>query len=371
MRNTITLSHNERQIVDVVRNAVGIQRSQLHTKVPLTQPSVHRITDNLVEKGLLLLGESKASGPGKPSPEMRINASRYYSVGVVVNTDAISICLANLACEAVANKHVVGHSHDMKQALELVQHVIDEMLQSVPSDTAPEVVGICFSISGFFAGKRMSTPLPLREWADVDLEDALSQVFDMPIYVENNATSSAIGESLIGVGRWAQTFAYLSFNYGFGGGIILDGKPYRGASGNAMEISTIYKTEIMQHRPALASLLQLLQSNDIDVQTIAELRSRFDPAWPGVEDWVVDVLPQLNLAIWAIRATFDPEVIVFGGEIPEALAYTFMDRVSMYSDDNPRYGIYMPAPKIVYTEVPNANTALGAAITPLKAQFFP
>ncbi|MEL7236752.1 MAG: ROK family transcriptional regulator, partial [Chloroflexota bacterium] len=84
-----------------------------------------------------------------------------------------------------------------------------------------------------------------------------------------------------------------------------------------------------------------------------------------------DVLPQLNLAIWAIRGTFDPEVIVLGGEIPESLAQIFIERVSIYTDIKPRYGIHMPAPGIVFTEVPDANIALGAAITPLKAQFFP
>ncbi|MEL6149981.1 MAG: ROK family protein, partial [Chloroflexota bacterium] len=344
---------------------------QLHTMVPLTQPSVYRITDNLVEKELLLLGKSKANGPGKPSPELRINPSRYYAVGVVVNTDAISICIANLACEVVESRHIVGQSHHLKNALTLIQNAINDMLQAIPGKTSPEVAGICFSVSGFFSGKRMSPPLPLHEWADVDLEAVLSRVFDEPIYLENNATSSAIGESLIGVGRWARTFAYLSFNYGFGGGIILDGKPFRGSHGNAMEIGTIYDSSVAHRRPALASLLRLLQSNGIDIETIEELRSRFDPAWPGVEAWVADVLPQLNLAIWAIRGTFDPEVIVLGGEIPESLAQIFIERVSIYTDIKPRYGIHMPAPGIVFTEVPDANIALGAAITPLKAQFFP
>lgn len=98
--------------------------------------------------------------------------------------------------------------------------------------------------------------------------------------------------------------------------------------------------------------------------------SQFDPHWPGVEDWVEQVLPQFNQAIWAIRATIDPEVIMLGGEIPKALADIFIQRVSIYPNIQPRHGIHMPAPKIVYTEMPNADTALGAAITPLKAQFF-
>ncbi len=250
MHTPLTLSHNERLILDVIRNASGIQRSQLHTLVPLTQPSVHRITDGLVERHLLLMGESKTNGPGKPSPELHINPAQYYSAGVVVNTDAIAICLANLACEPVASTHIVGQSHDLKQALAQVEDGINDMLGDAAGDGQSELVGICFSVSGFFANERMSTPLPLREWANVDLEAVLSQVFDAPIYLENNATSSAIGESLIGVGQWAQTFAYLSFNYGFGGGVIIDGKPFRGAFGNAMEISTIYDASLSPRRPA-------------------------------------------------------------------------------------------------------------------------
>lgn len=372
MTRTTMLRYNERLILDAILHTEPVQRSQLHSQIPLTQPSVHRIIDNLIEKNFVLVGKSKTKGPGKPSPELHLNRVNYYSVGVVVNTDAISICLANLACETISEAYITGKSHNPEQALEIIQNKVQAMLQATTDTTKSELVGICFSISGYFTSKQnqINAPLPLQEWITIDLKETLSHYFQVPIFLENNATSSAIGESLLGVGRWAQTFVYLSFDYGFGGGVIIDGKPFRGAFGNAMEIGAIYNEKGISKRPALELLMKQLQQQGIDIQTIAELRSQFDPNWPGVEEWIEQVLPQLNQAIWAIRATIDPEVIVLGGKIPKELVDIFIQRVSSYPNIQPRYGIHMPSPKIVYTEVPNPDTAFGAAIAPLKAQFF-
>ena len=63
-----------------------------------------------------------------------------------------------------------------------------------------------------------------------------SQRFDQPIFVENEANAAALGEYYFGVARGMENFIYLSAGIGLGGGVVIDGKLFRGSSGYAGEV---------------------------------------------------------------------------------------------------------------------------------------
>ena len=56
--------------------------------------------------------------------------------------------------------------------------------------------------------------------------------------VENDANAGVIGEWLFGAGRGAQQLAYLRLSPGVGLGLILNGHPFRGATGIAARSGT-------------------------------------------------------------------------------------------------------------------------------------
>lgn len=60
-----------------------------------------------------------------------------------------------------------------------------------------------------------------------------------PVILENDANAAAIGEMWQGAGRGHCTIICVTLGTGVGGGIILDGKLWRGANGSAAEIGHI------------------------------------------------------------------------------------------------------------------------------------
>jgi glucokinase len=76
----------------------------------------------------------------------------------------------------------------------------------------------------------------LPDWEDVPLAEILSRRLGMGIVVENDANAAALGEYLQGAGRGARALLYVTVSTGIGGGIVLNGELYRGASGAAGEI---------------------------------------------------------------------------------------------------------------------------------------
>jgi glucokinase len=85
--------------------------------------------------------------------------------------------------------------------------------------------------------KGMVTASPnLPGWHDIPLRDEMQISTGVRTFVINDATAAALGEHRFGAGRGIRNLIYLTVSTGIGGGIIIDGKLYSGASGSAGEL---------------------------------------------------------------------------------------------------------------------------------------
>ncbi|NWJ23538.1 ROK family transcriptional regulator [Rhizobium sp. RM] len=363
------VSPNERRLLQLIWRNPGISRSEITGHTDLTQQSVHRILDQLSDRGIILLGSAKPGmGRGQPSPMLRLNGAHAYACGISVNTDVIGICITDFAGKTLGEREVTLRETTMSQALQLVkQHVRDLQRQNDLKDE--NFFGTGFAIAGYHIdGTRHNAPLPLHEWSLIELGPLIADLFDRPAWVINGGKSGAIAESMFGAGRFIRHFAYLSFNYGFGGGVISDGELLQGGNGNAGEFSGMFDAEESERRPALQYLIDRLNRNGINVPSIHYMRRNFDRNWPGVNEWLEETTPAYNRLINAIRAVIDPQAIVFGGQIPPDLARMMIDRSKLF--DRPRYGVHRPGPKLIVSEIATDAPAIGAAIMPFRRTFY-
>jgi glucokinase len=72
-----------------------------------------------------------------------------------------------------------------------------------------------------------------------NLRDALESELDWLVSIENDANAAAVGEMWRGAGQGHSSLICVTLGTGVGGGIILDGKLWRGADGSAGEIGHI------------------------------------------------------------------------------------------------------------------------------------
>ena len=79
-------------------------------------------------------------------------------------------------------------------------------------------------------------PLHLPGWTNVPVVDMASAEFDLPAVLDNDATAAAAGEHRFGAGRGTSNMLYLTVSTGVGGGVILDGRVFRGRTGNGGEL---------------------------------------------------------------------------------------------------------------------------------------
>lgn len=366
-RERTVVSPNERLVLREIWRQPMISRAELLSRLPFTQQSLYRIAENLSERGLIKVGSPKpAAGRGQPSPTLLLDGDWAFTIGLALNTDNIGVTVMSLSVEQTTTTiDTVGLTR--AQVLDRTDQRIKEML-AARGLTRSGLFGVGFGISGYrVEGTAFNAPTPLHEWSLVQLGPLLTRRFEAPVWTENAANTGAICEAMLGVGRYVQSFAYLSFNYGFGGALIVNGELLTGAFGNAGEFSGLYREEEMDRRPALKPLMDRLAATGIHLSSIQHLYKSFDPTWPAVEAWVEDVRPAYNRIINAICAVVDPQMIVFGGQIPPKLAEMLIGKTRIYHSERSRYGVPRQHAKLVMSELSGNPSAVGAAVLPFKA----
>jgi glucokinase len=127
------------------------------------------------------------------------------------------------------------------RGFELVYRDIVELGRSVLHDTRCDVKAVSVSIGGpldILKGIIYSPP-NLPGWDEIPLKDHLFKDFNLPVYVEHDGNAGAYAEYAFGAGRGCRNIAFLTMGTGFGAGLILDGRVYRGTSDTAGEIGHI------------------------------------------------------------------------------------------------------------------------------------
>lgn len=76
----------------------------------------------------------------------------------------------------------------------------------------------------------------LPGWRDVPLVQLMSGRLGVVVTLENDASAAALGEHRYGAGKGTRHMLYFTVSTGIGGGIIIDGRLYTGASGAAGEM---------------------------------------------------------------------------------------------------------------------------------------
>ncbi len=123
---------------------------------------------------------------------------------------------------------------DLSSASALIDQLV-EMVESAREDSL-DAVGIGVpSIVEFSTGRVVtSVNIPL---ADVPLREVLGDRLGVPVFVDNDATVAALAEAHDEQLRLvAQNLVMLTVGTGIGGGIIIDGRIFRGATGGAGEL---------------------------------------------------------------------------------------------------------------------------------------
>ncbi len=123
---------------------------------------------------------------------------------------------------------------------ERVQLVVDLLAEAVRASGARPAAA-CIATAGLVnanEGRVIFAP-NIAGFRNVVLTTPVAQRLGIPAFIENDASAAALGEHRFGAGRGTRHLLHATLGTGIGGGLVIDGRLYRGAQGLAGEIGHI------------------------------------------------------------------------------------------------------------------------------------
>jgi glucokinase len=109
-----------------------------------------------------------------------------------------------------------------------------QMARLVEALRTPEVTAVGAGVPSaveWTTGRVMaSVNVPFDNWP---LRERLSEAVGLPVAVDNDAKVAALAESYRADGSFVPNLVMFTIGTGVGGGLVIDGRPYRGATGGA------------------------------------------------------------------------------------------------------------------------------------------
>lgn len=215
-------------------------------------------------------------------------------------------------------------------------------------------------------GTILHTP-NLPAWRGTPIVKILKRAFGVPVALDNDANAAALAELKFGCKK--KNFIYLTLSTGIGGGIVIGGKVYRGATGNAGEIGHMI-VERSQNAPRCGcgkrGCLEALASGNAIARGGKKIL-KLKHASAEIVFWraragdkkarkiIEEAAFYLGVGLANLSEIFDPEAIVLGGGLTKSWAL-FEKGVKKTLK---RYARQMP--ELVLTKLGDDNVLMGAA----------
>lgn len=251
--------------------------------------------------------------------------TQTYVVGIDVGGTKIRAGLADADGSVVADLTVPtqaqGGTDLVAQLVNIVGQLADTygIRPSQISATGIGGAGVPNDTAGFDLAPNLgATQNGLTE----DLEAALGH----PVVLENDVNVAAIGELHEGVGRESSNFVFVAVGTGIGMGIVANGTLVRGATGAAGEIGYLpigadpFHSDNHRRGPLEEKLAGHTLADRYELSTGHTVTTRdvFDRVVTGDAHAIAAVSDEakyLALALVAVNAVLNPEIVVLGGGI--------------------------------------------------------
>ena len=332
-------------LLDALRRFAPLSRAELAARTGLNRSTVSIIVNSLIEEGLIQETDLQSAKVGRPGMLLELNPKGGFAIGIELGVDCISVIVSDFIAQVQWREQACSDPSEdqiaiLDQAASLTQHALNFGLSQ-----GLRPLGIGMGVPGMVdvrQGKLIFAPN--LHWNNVPLRLIWSQRFNLPVFVENEANAAALGEFYFGAAQGVNNFIYLSAGIGLGGGIMLDGKLFRGSMGYASEVGHMtivpdgelcgcgkrgcWETQVgpravlrrvrVTLKNGTPSVLCDLVQGDLERITFESVIQAADQGDAVALGALQEVGAQLGIGVANLVNVFNPELIVLGGALNRA-----------------------------------------------------
>jgi predicted NBD/HSP70 family sugar kinase len=311
-------------VVAALRAIGPVTRQQLQAHLGLSRATLVERLDVLHRHRLVTTVGHRASSGGRPAQVLAVDQSSRVAVVGAIGASLVTVGVADLRGTVLAeqtDRLPVGHSPE---------HVLPWMLDTARrqlraldrhADLAAAGLAVPGQIDQLTGVSNM--PPTMTAWRDQPLREVFTEGLSVEVQLENDANALAYGEYLAARAP-SSTVLGVSVGSGIGAGVVVGGRPHRGATGCAGEIGHI-RIEDRQERctcgrqgcvAALASGAALVRQLRADgARALPDVIRRVSAADPRAVGLVRDAGRLVGTVLATVVTILNPHLVRVGGEI--------------------------------------------------------
>ena len=256
---------------------------------------------------------------------------KHFKVGIDLGATRIKMALVD-GRGRVSHRREVGTPFYAKKS-----QIIDSLVRNIAyilrtsSTNKKDVAGVGIGVPGPVDSKKgFVRYFPnIKGWNNVPLKAILQRRLGLKVVLDNDVNAMTLAEHKFGAGRGAANLICITLGTGVGGGIIIDGRLYRGSTMCAGEIGHIPINEkgprcncrgiaclerYVGNRYVLGRARRIL-GKGITLERIDELAKEGNKKALGI--WQ-DVGNKLGVALTGAVNLLNPDMIIVGGGVSKA-----------------------------------------------------
>jgi len=368
--------HNQRVTLHAIRVNGPITRTELVEITGLTAPAIANIAKRLLTDRLILGAGQRRGGRGQPATRLVINPEAWFSIGLNVDRDHITMVLLDFEGRVRARQSVEVNFALPPDVEQFFRKGAGKLLAKVGVERCRLAgVGVALPDDMPRAATLPHQPADYGVWASTDVASLLGGVLSVPVFVENDAAAATMGEMQFGLGKKYQTFFYILITAALGGSVVIEGNHFRGANGRSGELGLLPGRDASGHQRQIQNIVSLsalygrLAAQGIRISAPGDL-THLDVSGQAIIDaWVEAAVDTLIDPLLAINCLVNPEAVLIGGRLPanivDQLANRLNQRLAPYSTSVP---VIAPVARAAMSD---DAPAVGAAILPFSHRLLP
>ncbi len=310
------MSYNQalHRVYQAVRQTSPQTQPDLVESSGLSLPAVIQAIKRL-EQQKLVFSDGEQRGQGRPAKRYRTSPEQHTVLAIDLGGSSLRAATFDLYGQQGDRIETISlYKFSKLSRQEALKH-LQEISQAYPQ---AKRIGICtpgiVTPNATLENSWLFGLQPLEK-------QTLESVFAKPVELENDARSAAWGEFRQGHGT--DNFAFVTFAYGIGAGIVLGGQLLRGSRGAAGELSYLPSSLIGFEKPRLGALAYGFFEALREVSPDPTLKNWESDVFQAAQNGSINAkravqkaVEHIALAIASIITSLDPDRIVLRQEFP-------------------------------------------------------
>lgn len=294
-------SYNERLVLSLLLQNEGISRMEIGQKTGLSAQTVSVIVRSLEQEGLVATGKAQKSRMGPPTIPLSLNPSGAFSVGISVGYKRTDVVLIDFVGAVRFHTTLPNPEPSPRTNQTEFLATIDAAIEALPKKTHGRITGIGLALPEDEDELALAPIGALERYES--LREEIETHIGIDVYVQNDITSAAGGESLFGAAKHLTDYLYCYLGARLHTRLVLNHQIFNSQSAQSYDVG-------------LLKLEEQLRKSGLDQAAIWERGS----TWPDYGDvelaWKRDCVLQLKESLKALTQFVNVNTVVLSSYAP-------------------------------------------------------